>query len=300
MVIRQKQNHDRNWNLFTAENAENAKNIGIKLKATKFRDPEARDGGGNEVTEGIGGIIAAEAFLVDVGFEHIGGMIGVVLEEGQAIEEVLATLMNEERGLDAGGGVAKALLDFGQALNAIGMGGADGNAEAGVMGVKRTAIKTVTEEVAPGGDLAEAVRVRRIMAHPQGGGLAKAGLIEVADQELVTLAHGLNTQDVLLGNGIPFSIFIHDEEVIRGIAAGEEDDGIVGETVIHAADPLDNSIPVEILDDMDVMAEGVKELAGGNIPVAIQPRGSLPAGQISESVLVSGIDELVIARSGSW
>jgi hypothetical protein len=44
----------------------------------------------------------------------------------------------------------------------------------------------------------------------------------------------------------------------------------------------------------------VKELAGGNIPVAIQPRGSLPAGQISESVLVSGIDELVIARSGSW
>jgi hypothetical protein len=114
-----------NWNLFTAENAENAKNIGIKLKATKFRDPEARDGGGNEVTEGIGGIIAAEAFLVHVGFEHIGGMIEVVLEEGQAIEEVLATLMNEERGLDADGGVAKALLDFGQALNAIGMGGAD-------------------------------------------------------------------------------------------------------------------------------------------------------------------------------
>jgi len=58
-----------------------------ELKATEFFDPGPREAGGDEVAEGVGGIVAAETLVVDVGFEHIGGVIGVVLEEPELIRD---------------------------------------------------------------------------------------------------------------------------------------------------------------------------------------------------------------------
>ncbi len=100
-------------------------------KAAEFRDVAPADGGGDEVAEGVGSIIAAEALFVDVGFEDVGGLVGVVLEKRETFQEALAALMDEERGWDAGVGIAEALLDFDPALDAVCVGGVDGDAEVG-------------------------------------------------------------------------------------------------------------------------------------------------------------------------
>lgn len=59
---------------------------------------------GDQVAKGIRGVVAAEAFIVGIAFQDIGGLVGVMLEEWQGIEQAGATLMDEERGPDAGCG----------------------------------------------------------------------------------------------------------------------------------------------------------------------------------------------------
>jgi len=48
--------------------------------AAEFDLVDAADFGGDEVAKAVGGVIAAEAFLVGIGFEDVGRAIGVVLE----------------------------------------------------------------------------------------------------------------------------------------------------------------------------------------------------------------------------
>ena len=125
-------------------------------EAAEFLDAGPVDAGGDEVTEGVGGIVPAEPLLVDIGLEDIGGVIGVVLEEGEAIEEPVATFVDEEGGFDAGGGVAEALLDGGPALDAVGIGGTNGNGKIREPGGEGAAIELGLEQVAAGGNLADA------------------------------------------------------------------------------------------------------------------------------------------------
>lgn len=101
-----------------------------------------------------------------------------------------------------------------------------------------------------------------------------------------------------LGDPVPFGMFIHDKEIVVGIPGGEEEDGVMGEAVIHAGDPLGGQVPVEILDDMDVVVEGVEELAGGDVPITIAPGVPLPAGTLVENGFVFRVDELVILHAG--
>lgn len=101
-----------------------------------------------------------------------------------------------------------------------------------------------------------------------------------------------------LGDPVPFGMFIHDKEIVVGIPTGEEEYGVMGEAVIHASDPLDDLVLVEILDDMDVVAECVEELAGGDVPITIAPGLPLPAGALVENGLVFRVDELVILHAG--
>jgi hypothetical protein len=110
------------------------------LEAAEFPDITAADGGGDDVAQGVGGIVAAEALLVDIDLEDIGGVVRVVLQIRQRVEEAAAALMDEERGGKAGLGIAKALLDFRPALDAVGVGGEDGNPEIGELGRERAAI----------------------------------------------------------------------------------------------------------------------------------------------------------------
>ena len=78
--------------------------------------------GVDEIPEGVGGIVTAEAFFVHIDFENVFGTIGIVLENGQALDEAAAALMNKEGGLDSLFRIAEAIEDFGPAVNAIGIG----------------------------------------------------------------------------------------------------------------------------------------------------------------------------------
>ena len=106
----------------------------ITSEAGQFSHVNSRDAGGDQVTQGVGGVIAAQALFVGVCFEDVGGVVGIVLEKGEAIEEALAAFVNEESGFDIGAGIAEASEDFGPALDAIGVGGAEGDAQRGELG----------------------------------------------------------------------------------------------------------------------------------------------------------------------
>jgi len=80
-------------------------------EAPEFDLADAKRFGGDHVTQGVGGIVAADSLIVDVGFEDIPGAVGVMLQIGEAFEQVFAALVNEEGGFDAGGGVAETLED---------------------------------------------------------------------------------------------------------------------------------------------------------------------------------------------
>jgi hypothetical protein len=68
--------------------------------------------GGDEVTEAIGRVIAAEAVFVGVDFEHVFGPVGVVLHRRQGFQEESAALVDEEFRGQAAGGVAEPLEDL--------------------------------------------------------------------------------------------------------------------------------------------------------------------------------------------
>lgn len=109
-------------------------------------------------------------------------MIGVVLEKREAIEQMPAAFMNKEGGLDVVGGVAEAQLDFGPPLGPVGIGGLDAEAEFGEMFRDGAAIELGAEEVATGGNLAEATGFLglEIIVSARAGGAGK---------NVVALAH---------------------------------------------------------------------------------------------------------------
>ena len=50
-------------------------------EALKFHLPDAQGFGGDQVAQGVGGVVAADALVVDVGFEDIPGAVGVMLHK---------------------------------------------------------------------------------------------------------------------------------------------------------------------------------------------------------------------------
>jgi len=60
--------------------------LNLSWKSLKAAEPGLeglQDGGGDQVTQRVGGIVAAETFFVGVGFEDVGGLVGVVLRKGR-------------------------------------------------------------------------------------------------------------------------------------------------------------------------------------------------------------------------
>ena len=110
----------------------------------------------------------------------------------------------------------------------------------------------------------------------------------------MTGEHGLDGQSMTLGEPEAFGVFIHDEDAAIRILAAEEDNGVMGEAVIHGGEPFDAASIVEVRDDMDVATEGGKELVGGDIPVALEPSAAFPAGEALEDFLVIGVGERVV------
>ena len=65
------------------------------LETTEFALHDNARPGGDGIAESIGGIVAAQAVIVGVGFEDIFRAIGVVLEGRETFDEASAALVDE-------------------------------------------------------------------------------------------------------------------------------------------------------------------------------------------------------------
>jgi len=106
--------------------------------------------GGEEVTQGIGGVVTACAIFVHIHFEDVFRVIGVVLESGQAIEQASATFVNEKPGSDASVRIAQSAQDFSPAVDALDIGGGEPKSVAKVLLRDGGAVGLAAENIGPG------------------------------------------------------------------------------------------------------------------------------------------------------
>src|SRR4029079_18301142 len=71
-------------------------------------------------------------------------------------------------------------------------------------------------------------------------------------------------------------------------------DGVVSEAVIEGSEPFHGAAFIEVLNDMDILAESGEELAGGDVPIAVKPGAFSPTGEALNFAFVTGIDKLVV------
>jgi hypothetical protein len=194
----------------------------LGLEATEFALVDAADGSGDQVAEGIGRVVTAEAFVVGVELEDVGGEVGVMLESGEAVDEATAALVDEEGWFDAGGGIAKAEEKFSPVLGAIGVSRTDVDAEIGELGADAGAVVLAAEGVGAGDELDER------SAGKLGGVLVRGDGHGTASGDAMAGEHFLTGQDMSLGHPAALGVFIDDVEVVLVVVAGEKDDGVMG------------------------------------------------------------------------
>ena len=74
-------------------------------------------------------------------------------------------------------------------------------------------------------------------------------------------------------------MFIYDKDAAIRVLAAQQDRGVMSEAVVQGGKPFHAAPIVKIGDDMDVAAEGREELAGGDVPIPIEPGAASPAGR---------------------
>ena len=276
------------------------------LKAGEFANINAVDLDGDEVAQGVGGVIATSPLLVDVGLQDIAGVVGIVLQIRQAGDEAGAARVDEQRGRDAGVGIAEALGDGGPAGHAIHIGGLQGQAELTVLAGDGVAAAFAAEGVGAGDKFGEHAPLLPLVPEGLafGAGIGKAGQEMIAEvipgtKNLVPAEHGLDGLGMAGGNPKALDVLIQDVDGAGIIAAAEENDGGMGEAVIHGGEPFGAIRRLEIrAEDMEAGREIPEILAGGKVPAPLIPRVMLPAGEAGEVGLVTGIDKGIVVHAG--
>ncbi len=251
-------------------------------EAGEFADGDPGGAGGDQVTESVRRVVAADAVVIRVDLKHILGPVGIVLEAGERLEEAGAAPVDEQRGFDAGRRIAEAAKDGGPAVYTIGVGGAQGDVEAGVGLGDGEAVALAGEDVRAGDKTAE----------------ADAVLAPGLEGDPVTLEHLLDRRGVPFGHPTARRVFIHNKEVAIAVVCPEQGDGVMIEAVVEGGDPFHGAAVLEIINDMDLAAEGGEELAGGDVPIAVEPGPPLPAGEAVERGTVFGVSEGIIINGG--
>ena len=258
------------------------------------------DGSGDEITESIRSIIPAETFLVGIAFQDIDGMVGVMLEKGKGFEQSPTAGVNVQLWLDSSVGIAEQVQDLGPALGAIGVGRAQGDAQSIIMGGDGLAVVPKREKICTGKNAVE-----KTGGHPY----LRA---EFKDQTMLLATNGVwkigtpmnhvTGEHLLDGRGVtsrdPFlgGMFVHDDQIVVAIIAAEEENGVMGVAIIESGNPFDPFTIVEVLEDVNIRTKVGKELAGGEVPIAVEPGGLSPAGGFLEDFFVLGVGEFVIVH----
>jgi hypothetical protein len=87
---------------------------------------------------------------------------------------------------------------------------------------------------------------------------------------------------VALGKPKPLRMLIDHEQVAVTIGAAQEHYRVVREPIVQGGEPFAGAGLVEVGDDVNVPSERGEELAGGDVPIAIEPGTLLPAAQSLE------------------
>jgi hypothetical protein len=122
----------------------------VGLEATEFALFNDARASGDGIAESVGGIVAAQAVIVRVGFEHVFRAIGIVLEGRQTFEEASAALVDEELRRNARARVTEAMEDFAPAVDAVHVGGAQGEAQADVLLGNGGAVALMAKDIGAG------------------------------------------------------------------------------------------------------------------------------------------------------
>jgi len=226
----------------------------------------------DEVTERVGGVVAAFAgFVVGIDFQDILGAERIVLESRQAGDETGTAGMDKESGRDFGVEIAQSAQYFGPAIDAVGVGAPEVQAMALIFVGDRGAIIVQRENILAGDDFAEA-----------------------RGREIEALEEFVDGFGVAFSNPLRLAMLGQDMDDVVTVTSGEEKDGGMSEAIVESAPPLDGALLIKIALDMDIAAEVGEELAGGDVPIAIEPGALLPTGEFGEAVAVFAVEEAVM------
>src|SRR5262249_18458275 len=92
--------------------------------------------------------------------------------------------------------------------------------------------------------------------------------------------------------------FIHDDQVAVDVTTSEQGHGVMSETIVNRGEPFEAAMVIKVIENMDAVAEGVEELTGSDVPIAIAPGGFTPTGQGGEVLFITGVDEFIVAYTG--
>jgi len=237
---------------------------------------------GDQITEGVGGIVATETILIRIHLEDIFGPVGIVLKTGNGLKEAGAAAVDKQRGFDPGRRVAEAAEDGRPAVHAVGVVGAKADAQVGILPGDGEAIALAGEEVPAGDEAAQGWRI------PVPG----------IERDPMTLAHGLDGFGMRIGDPAPGGMFIDNEEVAVGVVSGEQGRGIMIEPIIEAGHPFDPPAIRKVIHDVELATKGGEVLAGGDVPIAFQPGALLPAGEVFQREAILRVREGIVLDGG--
>ena len=95
-------------------------------------------------------------------------------------------------------------------------------------------------------------------------------------------------------------MFVHDEKFPSPSATAEQRDGVVCKAVIQRTNHSRARESSKSVDDVNLAAQRREILAGGNVPIAVQPGAFLPARQIFQHPddIPGLLNELSVTRAG--
>lgn len=229
-----------------------------------------------EVAGSVRWIVPAFAgVVVHVGFENVLGPMWIVLEPRQAFGQTGAAFVDEEAGPQPIIGIAQEAMDGGPAVDAL--------------DVRRAQLQAVLAVFVRDGEAvilsAEAIGARHDPT-------------KVFRRKQVALQKLANGKAMLLRRPAALDVFIDNDEVAVAIFAAEEENGVMGEAVIESTEPFVRAAFIERIHYVNVAAEGAEELAGGDVPIAMEPGAFLPAGKFCEHFAIARIDETVVRDFG--
>ena len=126
-------------------------------------------------------------------------------------------------------------------------------------------------------------------------GLAVLKGLGTASANAVARKHFPDAFGLDLRNGSALGMFVNDKDVAIAIGAGEQNDGVMGVSIIHGGKPFDGASIIEVFDDVNATPEAGEELTSGDVPIAMEPGAFLPAAEAFEAEFVLRICENIIS-----